>query len=248
VRPGDGAGGGTISERADEVQALYDSGDTERALSLAIASLDDGAGDDPTLLRLAAQCALDLGRPGAAGFLRRVVAADPGAAGAAVDLAHVRVMEGSADEALGVLEQAAAASPGDRAVVRALVDVNRAAGRAAEARRWASALADDGGVAALLDVAELSMAVEDFEGAATAFLRMRAADRDEGHERYACHGAVEALARAGEWRRALDLAVDATRLDRHQLTTDLLAYVVAQLFGPNDERPAPAWDDRKSVV
>jgi hypothetical protein len=40
------------------------------------------------------------------------------------------------------------------------------------------------------------------------------------------------------WRRALDLAIEATRVDRYGRTTDLLAYVVAEVFGSTD-RPAP---------
>jgi flagellar basal-body rod protein FlgG len=42
--------------------------------------------------------------------------------------------------------------------------------------------------------------------------------------------------------RALDLAIAATEVDRHQLTTDLLAFVTARLFGPG-HRPSPEWAD-----
>ena len=44
--------------------------------------------------------------------------------------------------------------------------------------------------------------------------------------------------RRERWRRALDLAVEATRVDRLGRTTDVLAFVVAQVFGEPD-RPAP---------
>ena len=55
---------------------------------------------------------------------------------------------------------------------------------------------------------------------------------------YAFHGLIEVELRREHWRRALDLAVDATRVDRLGRTTDVLAFVVAQVFGEAD-RPAP---------
>jgi hypothetical protein len=50
---------------------------------------------------------------------------------------------------------------------------------------------------------------------------------------------IEAELRRERWRSALDLAVDATRVDRLGRTTDVLAFVVAEVFGASDDRPAP---------
>ena len=52
--------------------------------------------------------------------------------------------------------------------------------------------------------------------------------------------------RRERWRRALDLAVDATRVDRLGRTTDVLAFVVAQVFGAAD-RPAPPRRRRRTT-
>ena len=57
---------------------------------------------------------------------------------------------------------------------------------------------------------------------------------------YAFHGLIEVELRREDWRRALDLAVDATRVDRAGRTTDILAYVVAQVFGQADRRGCPS--------
>jgi hypothetical protein len=97
---------------------------------------------------------------------------------------------------------------------------------------------DDVGTA--LDVAELALELGHFDEAEVAFARLRALDDDPEHEVYAFHGMIEVALRREQWRRALDLAVDATRVDRLGRTTDVLAYVVASVFGPEDDRPAPS--------
>jgi len=61
-------------------------------------------------------------------------------------------------------------------------------------------------------------------------------DDDPSHEVYAFHGLIEVELQRESWRRALDLAVDATRVDRAGRTTDVLAYVVAQVFGAADRQ------------
>ena len=60
--------------------------------------------------------------------------------------------------------------------------------------------------------------------ASAAFQRLRSVDDDPSHEVYAFHGLIEVELRREDWRRALDLAVDATRVDRAGRTTDILAY------------------------
>ena len=54
------------------------------------------------------------------------------------------------------------------------------------------------------------------------------------------------LAREG-WRRALDFAIEATRVDRLGRTTDILAYIVAQVFGAG-ERSAPSRTEVDSAL
>jgi tetratricopeptide (TPR) repeat protein len=148
---------------------------------------------------------------------------------------------GSADEAVDYLCQAVESSPGNLAALRGLVHIyrrERMFDPALEVAQQVQELAP-GDVRAALDVAELALELERFGEAEAAFAALRALDDDPEHEVYAYHGMIEAAVRRGQWRRALDLAVDATRVDRLGRTTDVLAFVVAQVFGEAD-RPAPS--------
>ena len=92
---------------------------------------------------------------------------------------------------------------------------------------------------ATLDAAELNLALDRSESAASEFARLSAIDDDPEHEVYAYHGMIQAELQRERWRRALDLAIEATRVDRYGRTTDLLAFVVTKVFGQAD-RPAPS--------
>jgi hypothetical protein len=98
-------------------------------------------------------------------------------------------------------------------------------------------------IATAIDVAEIALELDRLEDASEAFRWLRDVDDEPDHEVYAVHGMIEAEMRRERWRRALDLAIDATRVDRFGLTTDILAYIVSQVFGAGD-RPAP---DRRDV-
>ena len=174
----------------------------------------------------------------------KVLELSPDDTGAMVHLAHARHAMGQTGEAIELLKRAAELLPERIDVMRSLVAMARAtgdtAGALAGARRLAEA--DPKDVLAALDVAELLLATGEHKEAASAFYRLRSADTDEGHEVFACHGQTEALVKAENWRLALDTAIDATRVDRHQLTTDLLAFIAAKLFGEAD-REAKPWDE-----
>lgn len=176
--------------------------------------------------------------------LRAALEEDPSDRAALINLAHVSYVLGNVDEATALLARAAEATPDDPEPLRNLVDMYRVAGRTEEARRAAEDLAgvapDD--VLALLDLADLRMACGDLDGAAEVYRRVRRLDPDAGHLTATYHGMIEVELRRERWRRALDLAIAATAADRHQLTTDLLAFVTAKLFGDAD-RPAPSRAD-----
>ncbi len=158
-----------------------------------------------------------------------------------VDLAHLAHASGRTDAAISTLEQALEREPGNLAALRSLVDMYRVAGsleQALAAARQLVALTPDD-VLAAVDVAELNLALDRLEEAADAFHWLRDVDDEPDHEVFAYHGMIEAELRRERWRSALDLAVDATRVDRYGRTTDILAFVVAQVFGAGD-RPAPA--------
>jgi tetratricopeptide (TPR) repeat protein len=172
--------------------------------------------------------------------LRRAVELRPDDVAALVDLGHVELAAGRADEAAARFRQAVERSPENAQALRALGDVLRRQGRLDDALgvAVAASAASPDDVVAALDVADLSLELDRLDDAAEAFRRVRAADDDPEHEVFAQHGLIEVEVRRGEWRRALDLAVDATRVDRLGRTTDVLAFAVARVFGEAD-RPAP---------
>ena len=92
---------------------------------------------------------------------------------------------------------------------------------------------------ATIDAAELNLALGRAENAVLEYSRLTAIDDEPEHEVYAYHGMIQGEIQREQWRRALDLAIEATRVDRYGRTTDLLAYVVTQVFGKAD-RPAPS--------
>ena len=168
--------------------------------------------------------------------LKRAVEADPSDSGALVDLGYLALGSGNTDEAAGLFRQALEREPGNIDALRAIATIHGRAGKEEDAFDAASAVAaappED--ALAVLELAELSLDVGRLDEAAAAFHRLRSVDDDPSHEVYAVHGLIEVELRRENWRRALDLAVDATRVDRAGRTTDILAFVVAQVFGEAD--------------
>jgi tetratricopeptide (TPR) repeat protein len=168
--------------------------------------------------------------------LERVLETDPNDASALVDLGYLALGAGNGNEAAGLFRQALEREPGNIDALRAIATIHGRAGKAEDAFDAASAVAeaqpDD--PLAVLELAELALDVGRLDEAASAFQRLRSVDDDPSHEVYAVHGLIEVELRRENWRRALDLAVDATRVDRAGRTTDILAFVVAQVFGEAD--------------
>lgn len=172
--------------------------------------------------------------------LRQALESAPGDRDTRVSLGHVAFALGDVDAAAGLLREAAAEDPTDSDLLRSLLEMYRMSGRRREALEAAEALAAQAprDVIALLDLGELHLDLGDHDAAVEAYQRMRAIDEEPGHSTFAYHALIEVELRRERWRRALDLAIGATASDRHQLTTDLLAYATAKLFGEAD-RPAP---------
>src|SRR5919201_2677840 len=181
---------------------------------------------------------------------RRALEQRPDDVTALVDLGYLCLAAGDAEEALGYFRRALDHDHANVGALRALIDVHRRQGRSEDALASASSLAEARPEDALaaIDVAELALELGRLEDAETAFRRLREFDDDPEHEvPYAHHGLIEVEIRRERWRRALDLAVDATRLDRLGRTTDVLAFVVAQVFGEGD-RPAPLRADVEQAL
>ena len=176
----------------------------------------------------------------AAGAFGRVVDLLPGDMPALVDLAHLAYAMGDLDRGIALLSEAAGLEPDNLFVLRSLVEMDLRAGRLEDALRATERIAelnpDD--TLALLDTAELNRALGNLNAGVAAYNRLRRID-DPEHEVYAVHGLIEIEMQRERWRRVLDLALDATRIDRFSLTTDLLAFAVAQLFGSSDRPVRP---------
>jgi len=172
--------------------------------------------------------------------LKRAIEADPSDSSALVDLGYLALGAGSPDEAADLFRRALEREPGNIDALRAIATIHGRAGREQDAFDAVSAVAQaqPEDPLAVLELAELALDVGRLDEASAAFQRLRAVDDDPSHEVYAYHGLIEVELRRENWRRALDLAVDSTRVDRAGRTTDILAFVVAQVFGEAD-REAP---------
>jgi tetratricopeptide (TPR) repeat protein len=259
------AAGQLMKARTLAVEGLVDDPDDPRLLRVAgrasleleldeaqrhLRALVQVAPDDAEAWRDLALAEVEAGNlPGSADAFAKVLALSPDDVGATVHLAHARNALGQVDESLALLQRAAEAAPERADILRSLIDMARHAGQVGAALEAARRLneQDPKNVMAALDVAELLLADGQWRLAAGAFNRLRGVDTDEGHEAVACHGQAEALVRAEAWRQALDVTIDATRVDRHQLTTDLLAFIAAKLFGEADREARP-WDELEAEL
>lgn len=206
--------------------------------------------DDVHALRELGDALVQEGKlPEAASALRQVLARQPDDVDARADLGHVLYSLGRTEEAIGLLSQTALRDPRNVSVLRSLVEMYRHSGELeralATAREIVHLEPDD--VLATLEIAALSRSLGRLEDAAEAYARLRAVDPQPEHEVYALHGLIWVQMDRGEWRRALDHAIDATRIDRYALTTDLLAFIAARLFG-SSERPVPAHADIEAAL
>lgn len=184
---------------------------------------------------------------GARNAYRRALELRPDDASVLVDFGQLSFAAGDTAEAISCFGKALEREPGNVDALRALVEIHRREGRRDEAFEAAQSLAEarPADPLAAIDVADLALELERLDEAEAAFRRLLEFDDDPEHDvPYAQHGLIEIEIRRGRWRRALDLAVDATRVDRLGRTTDVLAFVVAQVFGagdrPTPERPAIA--------
>jgi tetratricopeptide (TPR) repeat protein len=189
------------------------------------------------------------GRPSEAGqALHRAVRLRPEDTAALVSLGHASLATGHRERAITYLSRALENDSENIPALQGLVTANRSVGRLTDAleaaNRVASAAPSD--VFAALDVAELSLELGRRDATA-AFGRLRQVDEDPEHEVYAYHGMIEAELRRESWRNALDLAVDATRVDRHGRTTDILALCVARVFGEAG-REAPSREHVEEIL
>jgi tetratricopeptide (TPR) repeat protein len=181
----------------------------------------------------------------AAAAFRQAIKLRPYDAVALIDLGHILFAMGEREEAIDCLVRAVEHSPGNLSTLRSLMDMHRRSGNPEQALEVARQITQlqPNDVLGTLDVADLSRELGKLDDAVAAYHHLKSIDDDPEHEVYASHGMIQSEMQRDRWRRVLDLAIDATKVDRSGLTTDLLAYAVVQVFGASD-RPAP---DRAEV-
>jgi Flp pilus assembly protein TadD len=177
---------------------------------------------------------------GAEQALRTSVRLDPTEPSTRVSLGHVAYLGGAVDEADRQLTEAAKLAPGEVGALRSLSEMRRLEGRAQAAIESVQQLLQraPGDIAGTISLAELNLSVGNYDESLANYRRLSEVDTEMGHAGHILHAMIEVEIRRERWRRALDHAILATTLDRHRLTTDLLAFVTAQLFG-DSEHPAP---------
>ena len=199
----------------------------------------EGPGQD---WRALGDALLEQGRTGeATAAFREAVQLHPGDPAALIDLAHSAFQSGQRDEAVAWLARAVDREPGNVEARRSLLSMYRRAGRLEEAlavgMQILEARPDD--VLTTLDVTDLGLALGRLDHAAAVLRTLRRIDDEPGHLVYAYHAMIEVEMRREDWRRALDLALESTRVDRYGRTTALLAFVAGRALGERD-RPAPS--------
>ncbi len=192
------------------------------------------APDDPEAWRELALGLINLGETSkAVEALREVIGRRPDEVAARLDLAHLLYVLGQADDAIALLLKVIELDARNLAALRSLVEMYRERGNFEAALSAAEAITgrvpDD--VVAKLDAAQLNLALGNFTRAAAAYAELRSLDAEPQHLAYAYHGMIHVELQRSNWRRALDHAIDATRFDRDELTTQLLAFTAARLFG-----------------
>jgi Flp pilus assembly protein TadD len=203
----------------------------------AVAPLNEAtsaAPDNPDAWRHFGIALLSAGdRKAALSALQRALRLQPEDVSVLIDVGNLLFGLERPDEALETLERARRLAVGDRPILRNLADMYASMNRHQEALRTTREIlnlrSDD--VVACSDAAALCLQLERFDEAAELFRTLRRIDPSQDHEVYAVHGLVMTELRRGDWRRAMDFVIEATRLDRCDLTTNFLAYISGRLFG-----------------
>lgn len=156
-----------------------------------------------------------------------------------VDLAYLCLATGDHTGARAAIARAGTLRPESRDVARAQARIYEALGEHALAIAAARRVtATETSPAVLTEVARLCLEARQFGEAEAVFRRLQTVDPD--HFVFAQHGLIWCRLGRGDWRGALELAVGATRADRFDLTTELLAYARDRLFTRMAEDDAKA--------
>jgi Flp pilus assembly protein TadD len=172
----------------------------------------------------------------AVSVLQNLTRKDPKQADLFVDLGYARLANGDRTGARKELERAAALRPGDKAVLFSLAQMYQAIGEPALAAEILSQkFGGDASPRLLNELAGLFLHLQRYAEAEATFRAL--GERDGAAELMVQHGIIWSRMKRSDWRGALDLALDATRLDRHGVTTKFLTYARDRLFARPPNAP-----------
>lgn len=147
-----------------------------------------------------------------------------------VDLGYVRARGGDGPGSVEAARRALALDSADGGVVRAAAQMYEAQGDFDSAAEVLAGAAREHPTARTLgDLARIYLNLDRYKEAEATFRALERVDPD--HALVAQHGRAWCFIQLGDWRSALDVALDTTRLDRFDLTTAFLAYARDHLFG-----------------
>ena len=154
---------------------------------------------------------------------------DPKQADLFVDLGYARLANGDRTGARKELERAAALEPQNKTVQFCLAQMYEAIGEPALAAEVLSKeFTRNASPRWLSELARLFLHLQRYDEAEATF---RALGKCDGAaELLVQHGIIWSRMKRSDWRGALDTALDATRLDRHGVTTKFLTYARDRLF------------------
>lgn len=162
-------------------------------------------------------------------LLENLTRKDPKQADLFVDLGYARLANGDRAGARKELERAAALQPENKAVLFSLAQMYQAIGEPALAAEVLSEKFGRGASPRLLnELAGLFLHLQRDADAEATFRAL--GELDGAAQLLVQHGIIWSRMRRADWRGALDVALDATRLDRHGVTTRFLTYAKERLF------------------
>lgn len=146
-----------------------------------------------------------------------------------IDLGYARLANGDRAGAREALERAAALQPQDKVVLFSLAQMYQAIdepGLAAEI--LSKNLRSEGAPRLLNELAGLFLRLQRHSDAEESFRAL--GKRDQTAELMALHGIIWCCIKRTDWRGALEVALDATKLDRYGETTKFLTYAKDRFF------------------
>lgn len=165
----------------------------------------------------------------AVALLEDLTRKDPPEADLLIDLGYVRLANGDRTGARKAVERAAASQPDNKAIQYSLAQMYAAIGQPAQAAKVLSEkFGDQASPRVLNELAGLLLQLERYDQAELTFRAL--GKRDSTAELMVDHGIIWSRIKRSDWRGALDVALNATRLDRHGVTTQFLTYAKDRLF------------------